>query len=96
MALDQPLMKKLAEKENELKTITILKAQENETLERLKAELAEVKLMISESEKRVSKSKIIAEQLRTISQVKSSANRAVLCLYSAWVEPATFKKPHKY
>lgn len=68
LALDQPLMKKLAEKENELKTISILKAQENETLERLKAELAEVKLMISESEKRVSKSKIIAEQLKTISQ----------------------------
>ncbi len=68
LALDQPLMKKLAEKENELKTISILKAQENETLERLKAELAEVKLMISESEKRVSKSKIIAEQQKTISQ----------------------------
>lgn len=68
LALAQPLMKKLAEKENELKTITILRAQENETIDRLKIELTEVESMISESDKRVSQSKITAEKLEMISQ----------------------------
>ena len=68
LALAQPLMKTLAEKENELKTITILRVQEKETIDNLKKELAEIKSMISESEKRVSQSKIIAENLKKISQ----------------------------
>jgi hypothetical protein len=61
-------MKTLAEKENELKTITILRVQEKETIDNLKKELDEIMSMISESEKRVSQSKIIAEKLKKISQ----------------------------
>lgn len=68
LALAQPLMKTLAEKENELKTITILRVQEKETIDNLKTELSEIKSMISESEMRVSQSKIIAENLKTISE----------------------------
>lgn len=66
LALSQPLMKLLAQKENDLKTLRILEAQNRETKIRLVAEAAELRADLEANQKKLEIAKYHYAQLRKI------------------------------
>lgn len=73
LALANPVMKKLAEKENELKTLQILRNEEVASRKKLTEQSEAIKTKIIEHKERVEKTKAAAEYIKTIDKQQLSA-----------------------
>ena len=81
LALSQPLMKQLAEKENELRNARILLIQENKTVANLEQELPELKEKLTATKSRVIAAKLAQQRLSNYSSsdfYKEARNKSVM------------------
>ncbi len=81
LALSQPLMKQLAEKENELRNARILLIQENKTIANLEQELPELKEKLTATKDRVIAAKLAQQRLSNYSSsdfYKEARNKSVM------------------
>lgn len=81
LALSQPLMKQLAEKENELRNARILLIQENKTIANLEQELPELKEKLTATKSRVIAAKLAQRCLANYSSsefYKEARNKSVM------------------
>ncbi|MBR4859197.1 MAG: sce7726 family protein [Clostridia bacterium] len=81
LALSQPLMKQLAEKENELRNARILLMQENKTIANLEQELPELKEKFATIKNRVIASKMAQQRFSNYSSsdfYKEARNKSVM------------------